>query len=196
MCFRRVVSARHYFFFAFFVFFAFAFFAFLAMLPSVVPFFNAGRSSTCMNSVHHIRKIDTERFEQGKRRSDHRALCIEKSLLRSVDVHSAFETTCAWAQHQPLSPKDFGGCSYQPLTTEWPQRIAFAQAVGRKSAELQSTANTRSLSWRAARPRLALSLRGPNSDAASERFSSLPQLFATPDFLLTDPETADHHPCS
>jgi hypothetical protein len=40
------------------------------MLPSVVPCFNAGRSSTCMNeSVHHIRKIDTARFEQGKRRS-------------------------------------------------------------------------------------------------------------------------------
>jgi hypothetical protein len=43
-----------YFFLAvfFFAFFAFAFFAFLAMLPSVVPCFNAGRSSTCMKTAY------------------------------------------------------------------------------------------------------------------------------------------------
>jgi hypothetical protein len=75
-CTRLDVSQQRrgetYFFFLPVFFFAFAFFAFLAMLPSVIPQdrFNASRASTCMNAkVHHNCKIDTARFEEGKRRA-------------------------------------------------------------------------------------------------------------------------------
>ena len=68
-------SPNGYFFFFFAVFFAFfAFFAFLAMLPSVIPKVGLMQViSTCMHfKIHHNCKIDTERFEQGKRTSRRR----------------------------------------------------------------------------------------------------------------------------
>ena len=59
-----------YFFFFLAVFFAFfAFFAFLAMLPSVIPKLTQCKSTIDMHTfrIHHNCKIDTARFEKGKR---------------------------------------------------------------------------------------------------------------------------------
>jgi hypothetical protein len=65
-------SSNDYFFFFLAVFF-FAFFAFLAMFPSVVP----KRLTQCKSTIdmhafkiHHNCKIDTARFEDGKRGRD------------------------------------------------------------------------------------------------------------------------------
>ena len=69
------VSSNSYFFFFLAVFFAFFFFAFLAMLPSVIPKMLAQCKSTFdlhELRIHHNCKIDTPRFEEGKRASrDH-----------------------------------------------------------------------------------------------------------------------------
>jgi len=77
-CFRRypdamTFSSNGYFFFFLAVFFAFfAFFAFLAMLPSVIP--KVGLMQVILHAfkIHHNCKIDTERFEEGKRPSRRR----------------------------------------------------------------------------------------------------------------------------
>src|SRR5438552_646310 len=69
------VSSNSYFFFFLAVFFAFFFFAFLAMLPSVIPKMLAQCKSTFdlhELRIHHNCKIDTPRFEQGKRASPSR----------------------------------------------------------------------------------------------------------------------------
>jgi hypothetical protein len=70
-------SSNGYFFFFLAVFFAFfAFFAFLAMFPSVVPKVDSCKSTIDLHTfrIHHNCKIDTARFEQGKRRSHRRDL--------------------------------------------------------------------------------------------------------------------------
>jgi hypothetical protein len=61
-------SSNGYFFF-FLADFFFAFFAFLAMLPSVTPKLAQCKSTFDMHTfrVHHNCKIDTARFEEGKR---------------------------------------------------------------------------------------------------------------------------------
>ena len=63
-------SSNGYFFFFLAVFF-FAFFAFLAMLPSVIPKLVQCKSTfdTHAFRLHHNCKIDTPRFEEGKRPS-------------------------------------------------------------------------------------------------------------------------------
>ena len=63
-------SPNGYFFFFLAVFF-FAFFAFLAMLPSVIPKLVQCKSTfdTHAFRLHHNCKIDTPRFEEGKRPS-------------------------------------------------------------------------------------------------------------------------------
>jgi hypothetical protein len=66
------VSLNDYFFFFLAAFFAFAFFAFLAMLASVIPKVGSMHKSTIdvhTFRLHHDCKIDTFRFEEGKRRS-------------------------------------------------------------------------------------------------------------------------------
>jgi hypothetical protein len=59
------------------------------MLPSVIPksLLNASRRFD-MHAVrvHHNFKIDTSRFEQGKRASRHRALTIATDQVMSIDV--------------------------------------------------------------------------------------------------------------
>jgi hypothetical protein len=78
-------SLNVYFFFLFDVFFAvffaafavfFAFFAFLAMFPSVIPKVGSMQSTfdTHTLRIHQNRKIDTARFEEGKRPSHRRDL--------------------------------------------------------------------------------------------------------------------------
>ena len=69
-----------YFFFFLAVFFAF--FAFLAMLPSVVPKVYSCRSTIDLHTfrIHHNCKIDTARFEKGKRRSHRRDLRAKMKL--------------------------------------------------------------------------------------------------------------------
>jgi hypothetical protein len=66
-------SSNGYFFFFLAVFFAFfAFFAFLAMLPSVIPKIGLMQVILHAFKIHHNYKIDTERFEEGKRPSRRR----------------------------------------------------------------------------------------------------------------------------
>ena len=71
------VSSNDYFFFFLAVFLAvfFAFFAFLAMLPSIIPKLSQCRPTIDMHAfrVHHNIKIDTARFEEGKRWPRHLA---------------------------------------------------------------------------------------------------------------------------
>jgi hypothetical protein len=79
-------SSNGYFFFFLAVFFAFfAFFAFLAMLPSVVPKLAQCKSTIDMHTfrIHHNCKIDTARFEEGKRPSQ---LGTGRSLACCVDT--------------------------------------------------------------------------------------------------------------
>jgi hypothetical protein len=69
------VDDGYFFFFLPVVFFAFfAFFAFLATLPSTIPRLIQCKSILGMHRyrVHHNCKIDTARFEEGKRRSHRR----------------------------------------------------------------------------------------------------------------------------
>ena len=63
-------SSNGYFFFFLAVFFAF--FAFLAMLPSVIPKIGLMQVILHAFKIHHNYKIDTERFEEGKRPSRRR----------------------------------------------------------------------------------------------------------------------------
>src|SRR3954447_8900314 len=68
-------ASNDYFFFFFPVFLAFfAFFAFFAMLPSVIPKVGSMQVNIDMHRcrVHHICKIYSSSFEEGKRRSGHR----------------------------------------------------------------------------------------------------------------------------
>src|SRR3954453_7284124 len=68
-------ASNDYFFFFFPVFLAFfAFFAFFAMLPSVIPKVGSMQVDIDMHRcrVHHICKIYSSSFEEGKRRSRHR----------------------------------------------------------------------------------------------------------------------------
>jgi hypothetical protein len=77
------VSSNGYFFFFLAVFFAFfAFFAFLAMLPSVIPKVGSMQVDIDMHAfrVHHNCKIDTARFEEGKRPSRRRNLRPDEAL--------------------------------------------------------------------------------------------------------------------
>ena len=77
------VLSNGYFFFFLATFFAFfAFFAFLAMLPSVIPKVGSCKSTIDMHTfrVHHNCKIDTVRFEQGKRPSHRRDLGPDEAL--------------------------------------------------------------------------------------------------------------------
>jgi hypothetical protein len=76
-----------YFFFFLPVFFFFAFLAFLAMLPSVIPkLVQCKSNSTSKDRVHHNCKIDTARFEEGKRRSCGRSLRLGEPFSRCVDA--------------------------------------------------------------------------------------------------------------
>jgi hypothetical protein len=79
-------SSNGYFFFFLVVFFAFfAFFAFLAMLPSVILKLAQCKSTIDMHTfrIHHNCKIDTARFEEGKRPSQ---LATGRSLACCVDT--------------------------------------------------------------------------------------------------------------
>jgi hypothetical protein len=76
-----------YFFFLPVFFFAFlAFLAFLAMLPSTIPI---GSVQVDLDvhpyRVHHNCKIDTARFEEGKRWS-HPSIAMGEALLRCVNA--------------------------------------------------------------------------------------------------------------
>ena len=80
------VGDGYFFFFLPVVFFAFfAFFAFLATLPSAIPRLIQCKSTLDVHKyrVHHNCKIDTARFEEGKRRS-HRRVAGERTSLTSV----------------------------------------------------------------------------------------------------------------
>ena len=80
------VGDRYFFFFLPVVFFAFfAFFAFLATLPSAIPRLVQCKSTIDVHKyrVHHNCKIDTARFEEGKRRQNHRALQVSEPPSRS-----------------------------------------------------------------------------------------------------------------
>jgi hypothetical protein len=84
---QKVLGDGYFFFFLLVVFFAFfAFFAFLAMLPSAIPRLIQCKSPLDVHrySVHHNCKIDTARFEEGKRWQNHRALQVSEPLSRSV----------------------------------------------------------------------------------------------------------------
>jgi hypothetical protein len=72
----KVLFVSEGYFFFFLPVFFFAFFAFLAILPSAIPkLVQCKSTSTCIRSrVHHNFKIDTARFEQGKRGSHRNAL--------------------------------------------------------------------------------------------------------------------------
>ena len=81
------VGDGYFFFFLPVVFFAFfAFFAFLATLPSTIPRLIQCKSILDVHRyrVHHNCKIDTARFEEGKRRSHRRAMQVSEPLSRSV----------------------------------------------------------------------------------------------------------------
>jgi hypothetical protein len=83
------VGDGYFFFFLPVVFFAFfAFFAFLATLPSAIPRLVQCKSTLDVHKhrVHHNCKIDTARFEEGKRRSHRSALRVRKPLSRCVDA--------------------------------------------------------------------------------------------------------------
>jgi hypothetical protein len=75
-------SSNGYFFFFLAVFF-FAFFAFLAMLPSVIPKLVQCKSTFDTHAVrlHHNCKIDTPRFEEGKRPSRRHAVATAAKAL-------------------------------------------------------------------------------------------------------------------
>jgi hypothetical protein len=75
-------SSNSYFFFFLADFFFFAFFAFLAILPSVTPKLAQCKSTFDMHTfrVHHNCKIDTARFEEGKRPPHPRDLRPGRSL--------------------------------------------------------------------------------------------------------------------
>ena len=84
-------SSNGYFFFFLADFFAFfAFFAFLAMLPSVTPKLAQCKSTFDMHSfrLHHDCKIDTARFEEGKRPATSSRLATRTKLSRDAWTHA------------------------------------------------------------------------------------------------------------
>src|SRR3954449_4854640 len=95
-------ASNDYFFFFFPVFLAFfAFFAFFAMLPSVIPKVGSMQVDIDMHRcrVHHICKIYSSSFEEGKRRSPtatkagQLALFVAR-LLRPLPSLSSALRTC------------------------------------------------------------------------------------------------------
>ena len=77
------VGDRYFFFFLPVVFFAFfAFFAFLATLPSAIPRLVQCKSTLDVHKyrVHHNCKIDTARFEEGKRPLHRRDLRSDEAV--------------------------------------------------------------------------------------------------------------------
>jgi hypothetical protein len=84
---QEVLGDDYFFFFLLVVFFAFfAFFAFLATLPSAIPRLVQCKSTLDVHKyrVHHNCKIDTARFEEGKRRSHRCVLQVSEPLSRPV----------------------------------------------------------------------------------------------------------------
>jgi hypothetical protein len=86
---QEVLGDDYFFFFLLVVFFAFfAFFAFLATLPSAIPRLVHCKSTVDVHKhrVHHNCKIDTARFEEGKRRSHRRVLQVSEPLSCRQDT--------------------------------------------------------------------------------------------------------------
>src|SRR5436190_21168772 len=109
--------SNDYFFFFFPVFFAFvAFFAFFAMLPSVIPKVGSMQVDIDMHRcrVHHICKIYSSSFEEGKRRSPHRdesgsqPAFFAARLLRPLPSLSSALRTCLNSSNDALSAR--GNC--------------------------------------------------------------------------------------
>jgi hypothetical protein len=78
------------------VFFAFfAFFAFLAIFPSVIPKVGSMQVDIDVHTfrIHHNRKIDTARFEEGKRPPHRRDLRPDEALRD------------AWTQRAPVGQR-------------------------------------------------------------------------------------------
>ena len=101
---QKVLGDGYFFFFLLVVFFAFfAFFAFLAMLPSAIPRLIQCKSTLDMHgcSVHHNCKIDTARFEEGKRRSHRRALQVSEPLSRPVGAIRGHGLSASWRTSVP-----------------------------------------------------------------------------------------------
>src|SRR3954447_10851209 len=110
-------ASNDYFFFFFPVFLAFfAFFAFFAMLPSVIPKVGSMQVDIDMHRcrVHHICKIYSSSFEEGKRRARRRGESGGQStffvapLVRPLPSLSSALRTCLNSSNEALSTR--GNC--------------------------------------------------------------------------------------